>query len=630
VSKFGYLNQGNPIFIRDDEAQEMVNCKIDRGYLEFGEFKVNTGLYDAAPGRQVKLPNGNRLVIDPTARSESDGTNYAARGQVRHDDGTAQTKPFYVPVPTSACLGSLAVHHTVHETDYLNYGNGVSTTAGTIEYTIQLQDLSTPPGTNDVYYDKLSCFFEYITLDGVRLNAAQAVWRVGETGTLDAGKIIVTLAADPGAGKILAILFHHYVNYKRVFNQPGKYFYALTYFVVSQQLESPPLYLEVEITENDINAYSGEVFLKFTDLLVEDTVPAGLNPIIKIYRIPFGAEEYRHVADKNPGAGAPGIPFYDETPDSELGAILPTEGNTNLPLTNTDVVSIVLHKEKLFIATLPGLDENGGFVYYSKTGSFNEFPAKHFYHFNEDVVALAQFNEYLMIFTKTNAYVLYGNDEDSFGLSRIDFTAQGNFSRNSAQALTGQLFALAKSTSKKTDSVMLFNSRSALDISLPIYDILKTEGYTDNTALNASNKNRIIDNRFYVFELFVGNQNVKEETLNVVYDSIARGFCTYDDSYDNGEEVAKMLFKWRSKEFHVNGRVHGVQFNRWFYVRGKGKFTIEILGDGEQVTAHSYNLDAVSTEFFQVKSTRYTTFSVRIVGEQGAQIHDWGVGNGND
>jgi hypothetical protein len=92
-----------------------------------------------------------------------------------------------------------------------------------------------------------------------------------------------------------------------------------------------------------------------------------------------------------------------------------------------------------------------------------------------------------------------------------------------------------------------------------------------------------------------------------------------------------MLFKWRSKEFHVDGRYDGIQFHKRLFVRGKGKFTVELLGDGQLVTIYGFNLASVATEFFQVKSTRYTTFSIRFVGEKGAQIHDWGVvADGND
>lgn len=638
MSKFGYLNQGNPIFIRDDEAQEMVNCKIDRGYLEFGEFKVNTGVYDAAPGREVKLPNGNRLVIDPTKRTPVEplsGATFASRGQVRIYDPSG-TEPVAIPAPTSSCLASLTVYPTsVYAADYAVHTGNDSTSAGVYTYYIDLPE----------DYDPNRHFLKHVTLDGLKLTDSQFSWRAGEDGTPNAGKVIVTLVADPGGIKGLAVIFHYYSgnNYKQVFTQPGKYFYALTYYDAATYRESPPLHLEVEITASDINAYSGECYLKFTDLTVESAALSLFpNLEIRIYRIPFGAEEYQLSIQKDPGASLES--FFDATPDGELSVLLPTDGNTNLPLDSTDVISIVLHKDKLFIATAPS-ELHHGFVYYSKTGIFNEFSAEFFFHFNANVVSMAQFNECLAIFTKSDAFILYGDNEDNFSISRIDFKAptssdawKAGFSINSAQAIAGNLIALAKSSNKKTDSFLLFNSRFAVEASLPVKDILNTKGWTGAAPgeptlyhpLNASNKNLVIDNRFYVFELMIGDQKVKEETLNIIYDSMLRGFCTYDDKYKNADEEAEMLFKWRSKEFHVNGRVHGVQFNRWFYVRGKGKFTAEVLGDNEQVTSLDFDLDAVSTEFFQIKSTRYTTFSIRFVGEQGAQIHDWGVGNGND
>ena len=639
MSKFGYLNQSNPIFIGANEAQEMVNCKIDRGYLEFGAFPVNTGLYDAAPARQVKLPNGERFVIDPSVRVpvEAGGT-YASRGQVRIYDTPTNTKPVGIPVPTAGCLTSLSVHRTVVTTDYAIDIGQATTVAGQFDYQISLEDFfTTAPST----YLSQTHHFKFLVVGGLRPD--QFTWRAGEEGTADEGKVIVTLFTHPGAGELITIRFHRYYigNYKSVITQPGKYFYALTYYDPVTYRESPPLYLEVEITQNDINAYSGECFLKFNSLLVEP-VPLSLFPNleIRIYRIPYGAEEYLFAVQKDPGAF--GETFYDSVPDAELGSILPTEGNTNLPLDSKDVMSIVLHKEKLFIGIAPD-KQHQGFVYYSKTGLFNEFQAEFFFHFNSNVIALAQFNECLAIFTKTDVYILYGDNEDNFQLSRVDFEGPTNatawkagFSFNSAQAIAGNLIALAKSTNKKTDSILLFNSRFAIEASLPVKGILNTEGWTGNPTLynplNASNRNRVIDNRFYVFELMVGDQAVKVETIIVVYDSLLRGFCTYDSSYDDGDIVTPtMLFKWRSKEFHVDGRYDGIQFHKRLFVRGKGKFTVELLGDGQLVTIYGFNLASVATEFFQVKSTRYTTFSIRFVGEKGAQIHDWGVvADGND
>ena len=636
MSKFGYLNQSNPVFIGANEAQEMVNCKIDRGYLEFGAFPVNTGLYDAAPARQVKLPNGERFVIDPSVRVpvEAGGT-YASRGQVRIYDTPTNTKPVGIPVPTAGCLTSLSVHRTVVTTDYAIDIGQATTVAGQFDYPISLEDFfTTAPST----YLSQTHHFKFLVVGGLRPD--QFTWRAGEEGTADEGKVIVTLFTHPGAGELITIRFHRYYigNYKSVITQPGKYFYALTYYNPTTYRESPPLLLEVEITATDINAYSGECFLEFTDLLVE-AVPLSLFPNleIRIYRIPYGAEEYLFAVQKDPGAFSE--TFYDSIPDAELGAVLTTDGNTNLPLDSKDVMSIVLHKEKLFVAIAPD-EQHQGFVYYSKTGLFSEFKAEFFFHFNANVIALTQFNECLAIFTKTDAYILYGDNEDNFQLSRVDFEGPTNtdawkagFSFNSAQAIAGTLIALAKSTNKKTDSILLFNSRFAVEASLPVKDILNTEGWTGNPALysplNASNRNRVQDNRFYVFELMVGDQAVLAKTLNVVYDAVMRGFCTYDSSYQDDDSTP--LFKWRSKEFHVDGRYDGVQFNKRLYVRGKGKFTVELLGDGQLVTVYGFDLAAVATEFFTVKSTRYTTFSLRFVGEQGAQIHDWGtVADGHD
>ncbi len=54
---FGYLNLGNPKRIGDTEAQEMKNCRIDQGYLEYATFETNQ-----LNCRSVLLPNGKTVT----------------------------------------------------------------------------------------------------------------------------------------------------------------------------------------------------------------------------------------------------------------------------------------------------------------------------------------------------------------------------------------------------------------------------------------------------------------------------------------------------------------------------------------------------------------------------------------
>jgi hypothetical protein len=54
---FGYLNLGNPKRIGDTESQEMKNCRIDQGYLEYATFATNQ-----LNCRSVLLPNGKTVT----------------------------------------------------------------------------------------------------------------------------------------------------------------------------------------------------------------------------------------------------------------------------------------------------------------------------------------------------------------------------------------------------------------------------------------------------------------------------------------------------------------------------------------------------------------------------------------
>lgn len=56
---FGYLNLGNPKQIGDAESQEMKNCRIDQGYLEYAQFETNQ-----LNCRSVLLPNGKTVVAN--------------------------------------------------------------------------------------------------------------------------------------------------------------------------------------------------------------------------------------------------------------------------------------------------------------------------------------------------------------------------------------------------------------------------------------------------------------------------------------------------------------------------------------------------------------------------------------
>jgi len=57
--KFGYLNKGNATEIDANEAQEIHNCRIERGFLKFASFPVKTD-----QGMKAALPNFYQVEID--------------------------------------------------------------------------------------------------------------------------------------------------------------------------------------------------------------------------------------------------------------------------------------------------------------------------------------------------------------------------------------------------------------------------------------------------------------------------------------------------------------------------------------------------------------------------------------
>lgn len=68
MNGFNYVNQNNPINIGDFESQEMINCRIDHGFLEFCDYSVDESL--PCPNRVVNLPNGKQIRIRPNTQNK--------------------------------------------------------------------------------------------------------------------------------------------------------------------------------------------------------------------------------------------------------------------------------------------------------------------------------------------------------------------------------------------------------------------------------------------------------------------------------------------------------------------------------------------------------------------------------
>lgn len=614
MAGFGYLNEGNPFNIGDTESQEMYNCRVERGFIEYSEFEVPQGLYNSTPGRSVTLPNGKEVVIDVTGTLAAD-QSYAGRGTLRVKNGETFSR-FGIAQP--GVYSGLSTYRPVYNTDYKNITGSILTQSGKYTYTIQLK----LEGSTDIGYED-TFVFRYITLNGVQLSSDAYSWFAGAAGSGDAGRIILTLADNPGGAYTLEIVFHKYTYPNRIIKTAGLYFYAITYYDEATKWESPPVFNNIEITESYLNNGPGTAFIKFTSL----TAPAAVleqfpNVQIKLYRIPFGGSEFLLAKTLT---GSINNTFYDDTPDLNLGSILPTEGNTDTPLESQDVVSIAIHRESLFVAA-----HNDRILYYSKPTKHNEFPAQNFFVFDYPIVGLASHNEHLAILTTQKIYIIYGSGI-GFSVGKVDYNA-GLIARNTGQSIAGQLFAMwsnGNSDANRRRGVLRLSGLRAVDIGLKIKDTLNTgTWFTGASSAAFANRNAVIDNRFYVAEIVdcrqTGDFTSETKIFNIVYDTYANGFCLYDSSLDyDGEDC----FVYRTKEFVANklDNPRLTQYHKGIWIRGQGKFKVEFLGDGEVLTTASFDISEIDVVTTNVKNTRYNSFSLRFTGAKGAKIYDWGL-----
>lgn len=615
MAGFGYLNEGNPFTIGDTESQEMANCRIERGFIEYSEFEVPQGLYDSTPGRSVVLPNGKEIVVDITG-ALAHNQSYAGLGAVRVKNGEVFSR---LGIAQPGVYSGLSTYRPVYSTDFANVTGSVNTQSGKTTYTIQLKQ----EGSLDINYED-TFVFRYITLNGTQLKSEDYSWFAGAAGSSDAGKIILTLANNPGGTYVLEIVFHKYTSPNRIFKTAGLYFYAITYFDANTGWESPPIFSNVEITEAYLNNGPGTAFIKFASLAAPQSILGTFpNLQIKVYRIPFGGSEYLLSKVLN---GSVSNTFYDDTTDLQLGEVLPTEGNTDLPLDSQQVISIATHKESLFIA----FGDSSKILYYSKPTQHNEFPAQNFFVFDYPIVGLASHNEYLAILTTQKIYIIYGSGI-GFSVGKVDYNA-GLIARNTGQSIAGQLFAMwsnGESDANRRRGVLQLSGLRAVDIGLKIKDTLNTgTWFTGASSAAYANRNAVIDNRFYVAEIVdcrqTGDFTSETKIFNIVYDTYLNGYCIYDPSLDyDGEDC----FVYRTKEFVAskldNPRL--TQYHKGIWIRGQGKFKVEFLGDGKVLTTASFDVSEIDVVTTNVKNTRYNSFSLRFTGAKGAKIYDWGL-----
>lgn len=615
MAGFGYLNEGNPFTIGDTESQEMFNCRIERGFIERSEFAVPQGLYDSTPSRSVTLPSGKQLVVDTTG-ALAHNQSYAGLGTVRVKSGETFSR-FGIKTPSN--YSGISTYTPAYPTDFVNITGIVTAVPGQTTYSIQLQ---VDGATNINYADDF--VFRYVTFNGPQLSADSYYWFAGAVGSTDAGKIILVLNTPPANPYSIGIVFHKYTYPARIVKQPGLYFYAITHYDPSTGWESPPVFNQIEISEAYLNAGPGTAFIKFTSLKASAEVLALFpNVQIKLYRIPFGGSEYLLAKTLT---GSATNTFYDDTQDLDLGSVLPTDGNTDLPLESQQVISIITHKESLFIA----LGDDSRILYYSKPVEHDQFPAQNFFLFDYPIVGLASHNEYLAVLTTKKVYIIYGSGI-GFTVGKVDYDA-GLIARNTGQSIAGRLFAMWSngiSDANRRRGILVFNGLRAIDIGLRIKDALDTgTWFTGASSASLSNRNTVIDNRFYVAEIVdcvqTGDFTSETKIFNVVYDTYTDGFSLYDSTlkYDNED-----CFVYRTKEFVArkseNPRL--TQYHKGVWVRGSGKFKVEFLGDGEVLTTAAFDVADIEVVTTNVKSTRYNSFSLRFTGAEGAKIYDWGL-----
>lgn len=640
---FGYLNQGNPLTIRDNEAQEMVNCAIERGWIEYKDYPVPTDIYECVPNRQVKLPNGTVLRIKNTAG------DYVWGGEVKiYNKQNDSYSQFGVKIP----IGSSVFSHYdfVQPTKATNtsqkiYGYYcICTATATVVDGQTTYNLTWP--TDDVdsgSHTYNSDFIEYSTVKGVFINnnfIPRSFYTILDSGN---GYPVIVLSEELNqihAGDIITVkwyyAFHNTIqgNGELIVKETQQIFYAATIEETDSSSPNKGYESAPQIISNfvvvyeptyDTDNYIGMSIPRLSIQIPSDT--GAVTPQVNIYRMPFGGSEYLFDFSTTTNV----TNRLDSVSDSNLGKILETEGNSEQYLYyGNPVVSMMIHNDRLFLA------ENKLLVF-SKPSQFNEFPAENFYAFSEEVIDLCKYDSNLAVFTKTKSYIIYGAGTDGFVIAEIDWKTL-NHIRNCAQSIYTKLVSLVSdevvtvqgeefpSTKRR---VVVFNHRYAQDISLRVKDSLNKGVAVLKVNEDLANRNTSLENRYYVAELrYYESANAQVKTFNLVYDVLADGFCIYDPTVKDFNN--QVVFKYRTKEFKmVTPPTHQAQYHKGIYVKGKGTFKVNVYADGELLTSLTHtetdNSKPLRIILHNMGNKRGSTISLEFIGTQGAQIHDWEV-----
>lgn len=646
---FGYLNEGNPLTIRDNEAQEMVNCAVERGWIEYKDYPVPTGLYDCVPNREVKLPDDYGTLL----RIINNVDSYAERGNVRMIRPDGSTDEFGIHVTGVFMPISLSAVEPVLTTNQNNFTDGyycscVSETNG-IGDGLNTINIMNPycqiAGGGAYYFTYNENFIERSTVIEVKLN--NTILGKSDYTILDSGNgypVIVLANPTPSMGgtNTLKVTWNHYFGDCLIIKETQQIFYA---FTVEDDSRSYP----ASGTPNNANSnYHKESVPFLTSINVDNlesstakakiiritaTMPTSnaLSPKLNAYRMPLGGSEYLFDFSVSTSIAN----YIDAKKDDELGQILETEGNTDDYLNTANARCIRLHNDRLFIAT-------GKLLVFSKPSQFNQFPAENFYAFPDIIVDLCKYDSNLAVFTETRSYIIYGASTDGFVIAEVDWKTKHHI-QNCAQSVYTSLISLTCDEDvlqTRRNSILKYNHRYAQDISLRVKDsllrgVLRGNGSlypTDSKDYDCANRNTVIENRYYVSELRYYNSasatDNQVKTFNLVYDVIADGFCLYDPSVKDFSN--QTVFKYRTKEFKmVTPPSHQAQYHKGIYVKGKGTFKVNVYADGELVTSLTHNETDNSKPLriilHNMGNKRGSTISLEFIGTQGAQIHDWEV-----
>jgi hypothetical protein len=133
---FGYLNLNDPTKIQNNEAQEAVNCRVDRGYLEYQAWSI-----DEKINREFKDFEGRRIFIDPSAHPSSSGVfpDFGHLTRVRPTGADVVGVPAAQFVPGWALGGGAGASPRVQAVAY----GSQPYPQGTYEYAITLYDADT-------------------------------------------------------------------------------------------------------------------------------------------------------------------------------------------------------------------------------------------------------------------------------------------------------------------------------------------------------------------------------------------------------------------------------------------------------------------------------------------------------